>query len=144
MTDFDFEILAVIAQYNNEGISCQELEQKHFKGFDLTYNLRELSKIDWQEVKIPSGQLIKVGIENSACLKERKIKCGSTFPAGSFIHYYNLTDKGRALLQNWQRRQNEKRTAEKCRNIVAHFLSAVIGIGASIVATLICHKFLDL
>lgn len=144
MTDFDFEILEAIAQYSGKGVSCQELEQKHFKGYDLTYNLGELSKIPLDRVKFPNGQTIKVGVINFACLKTCKVELGPDFPTGGYVTYYSLTDKGRALLQNWQRRRKEKRATERGRNIATHFLSAVIGIGASIVATLICHKFLDL
>ena len=141
MTDFDFEILEAVAQCSGKGISCQELEQNHFKGYDLTYNLVELSKVDLNSVKVSNRQTITVGVINSAYLKTCRVELYPDFPTGSYILYYSLTDKGRALLQNWQRRQKEKRATEKCRNIATHFLSAVIGIGASILATLICHKF---
>ena len=40
MTDFDFEILATVALYGEEGVSRKELEHNHFNGYDIDYNLR--------------------------------------------------------------------------------------------------------
>lgn len=64
MTDFDFEILAAVAQYEH-GISIQQLQARHFKGYDLIYNLKELS--DTKPVRTSEGLLISY--TNAACLE---------------------------------------------------------------------------
>ena len=144
MTDFDFEILEAVAQYGGGGISEPELEAKHFKECNLLYNLLELSKKEEIEQEQPSGQKIKTAIKNSACLKAQIFKVENVFLGASTEYlYYSLTDKGRSLLQNWQRRRDEKSTAEKQRTRKNFLLSIVVGTFTGILATTICELFLQ-
>ena len=147
MTDFDFEILAVVAQYGEAGISLVELECNHFKGYELVYNLQELSKLEKYPTEISPGKEITCSFANSNCLeKHNRNLCDFSGDFSVYMHdsYYRITHRGRSLLQNWQRRQNEKRAEERKRNFINILLSVVVGTVTGILATFICQRFLSL
>ena len=145
MTDFDYEILSVIAQYGEAGISRPELEKNHFKGYDLLYTLNELTRVEVKEIKISNGQSIAISNVDSACLKKSDFICENIMLGMSCVYsYYSITNKGRSLLQNWQHRQKEKADAEKARRKEEIIASLIIGVGTGIVATIICSNFLGL
>lgn len=137
MTDFDFEILAAVALYEEEGVSRKELECTHFNGYKIDYNLRDLAEVRYKTSYSPDGRPIQYGIENSACLKVRTFKSAPRSPVSDIYEYYSLTDKGRALLQNWQRRREEKAADEKRREINNVLISCLIGVSTGVVASII-------
>ena len=73
MTDFDFEILAAVALYGEEGVSRKELERVHFNGYEIDYNLRELTETQSKMAHLPDETHLRYSIENSACLKVHAI-----------------------------------------------------------------------
>lgn len=93
MTDFDYEILEAVAQHQ-EGIEQSVLEDQYFKGYNLTYNLIELSKVDTK--KASNG--IIVAITNSACLEAKRKSIEGFSIACTFT--YTITDRGKSMLVN--------------------------------------------
>ena len=134
MTDFDFEILEAIAAYGAEGIDRAELQRRHFAQYDIMYNLYELARGE----KFSNGK-ITLSFENSAYLKCREKK-----NPPYVYEIYSLTDKGRALLTNWQRRRSEQLAAQNRRECWERLINVVVGVGTGFVATLICTKILGL
>ena len=144
MTDFDFEILEAISLYGEEGVEIKDLERNHFAGYAIYYNVQELSKIDFKIENLFGGSL-EHGTENSACLKCRVSLCKNASLIGEVRYeYYSLTHKGRALLQNWQRRRAEKINANRRLERQNFLLNCLVGIGTGVIATIICTKILGL
>lgn len=139
MTDFDFEILAAVAQYEH-GISIQQLQARHFKGYDLIYNLKELS--DTKPVRTSEGLLISY--TNAACLEERLVRDVRFKSEQMFFLYYFITDRGKSLLQNWQRRRAENFAADRRRENWQRVENIIIGVSTGIIATLITSKMLGI
>ena len=144
MTDFDFEILAAISLYGEDGVERAELERKHFQNYNLLYALDELAKGTPKIGFLPNGQPITLNFDDSAYLKKRVKK--SKPSDGTYYEYwfYSLTFKGKFLLQNWQRRQKEKAIETRRRKITNFILSCFVGVGTGIIATIICSKILGL
>ena len=84
-------------------------------------------------------------MENSACLKY-KVKQGKTKMSGILLTYeiYSITDKGKALLQNWRWRQDEQKKSKQRHEITERVINIVIGVLSGIVATIICTCFLKI
>lgn len=144
MTDFDFEILEAISLYGEDGVEVKDLEKKHFVGYEIYYNVQELAKIDFKVERV-FGTPREIGIENSACLKCRVRCCkNASLIGGIRYEYYSLTHKGRALLQNWQRRKAEREAANRRLERINFLLSWLVGIGTGVIATIICTKILEL
>lgn len=137
MTNFDYEILEAVTQHQ-DGIEQSKLENQYFKGYNLTYNLIELSKV--KSEKASNG--IIVAITNSAYL-EAKRKSVEGFSI-AYTFSYTITDRGKSMLANWQRRRAERAKEIKRREIFKMLSSILTGVITGIVATLICSKFLGI
>lgn len=81
-------------------------------------------------------------ITNSAYLeaKQKSIEGFST----AFTFNYTITDRGKSMLANWQRRRAEKAKELKHREILKMMGSIFTGVITGVVATLICSKFLGI
>ena len=119
MTDFDYEILEEVATYGEKGATMSELQTK-FRGYNLMYNLLLLSDDKAQNV---DG--VKVSFLNANVLyvkREYEDKYRMVYTPRYFI-----TDRGKALLANWQRNRRRERKRHVLESIGYAFLGAIFG-----------------
>jgi len=120
MTDFDFEILDVINSYGENGVTIDDLHQKHFPDYQLTYNLMILS-----EAKEENINGIRVAFENANVLKVKyEIWSGNS---GLSTPRYFITERGKTLLMNWKRQKSKARCTHRIESIGWALLGATFG-----------------
>lgn len=62
----------------------------------------------------------------------------------AFTFNYTITDRGKSMLANWQRRRAERAQEMKRREILKMIGSIFTGVITGVVTTLICSKFLGI
>ena len=119
MTDFDFEIIEVVAAYGEKGVTLGELTS-NFKGYNLTYNLLMLSDDKAQKV---NG--ISISFVNANVLFEKREYDDKHKMV--YTPRYFVTDRGKALLINWQRQRKRVRRLHIIESVGWALLGATFG-----------------
>ena len=140
MTDFDFEILAAISLYGAEGVERKTLEREHFPNYSLDYNLAELAK---PQVELRDLISMKITWDNAAYVKVRIHKAPALLADYIDYQYFSLTDKGRALLHNWQRQKKVSEAAARRAARINWLISFAVGVVSGLAASFIYAKLLQ-
>ena len=138
MTDLDYEILDAVSNFP-AGTTQDQIQEKYFQGYDLTYNLLELSKLEVTEI---NG--VRVSFSNFNVLETKEITIKNLGDVRSFYKVYFITPRGKTMLENWKRRRAEQLTKERCQQFWQWVINVVTGVTTGVLATLICSEFLSL
>ena len=79
MTDLDYEILDAVSNFP-AGTTQDQIQEKYFQGYDLTYNLLELSKLEVTEI---NG--VRVSFSNFNVLETKEITIKNLGDVRSFL-----------------------------------------------------------
>ena len=138
MTDLDYEILDAVSNFP-AGTTQDKIQEKYFQGYDLTYNLLELSKLEGTEI---NG--VRVSFSNFNVLETKEITIKNLGGVRSFYKVYLVTPRGKTMLENWKRRRAEQLTKERRQQFWQWVINVVTGVTTGVLATLICSEFLSL